>query len=198
MGSIYLIRHGQASFGADDYDVLSPVGVEQAQVLGRHLADMGLVFDRCVAGDLRRQQHTATAAFDQYHALGLPVPALETDSAFNEFDAEAIIRALLPDLLSTEPEALEILRNAAQNRRLPRRADLVVEQRAAGAFVFADGLRRGSVHYDARWRATSLRPPIRRRNSSCDGITRALFAMTSRMCTSRFSVSSSGRISAAG
>ncbi|MCF8967887.1 histidine phosphatase family protein, partial [Pseudomonas carnis] len=39
MGSIYLIRHGQASFGADDYDVLSPIGVEQAQVLGRHLAD---------------------------------------------------------------------------------------------------------------------------------------------------------------
>ncbi|MBY8968187.1 histidine phosphatase family protein, partial [Algiphilus sp. NNCM1] len=84
MGSIYLIRHGQASFGADDYDVLSPVGVEQAQVLGRHLADIGLTFDRCVSGDLRRQQHTATAAFEQYGALGLPVPALEIDSAFNE------------------------------------------------------------------------------------------------------------------
>ena len=53
MGSIYLIRHGQASFGADDYDVLSPVGVEQAQVLGRHLADLGIAFDRCIAGDLR-------------------------------------------------------------------------------------------------------------------------------------------------
>lgn len=24
MGSIYLIRHGQASFGAENYDVLSP------------------------------------------------------------------------------------------------------------------------------------------------------------------------------
>ncbi|MDZ4333172.1 MAG: histidine phosphatase family protein, partial [Pseudomonas sp.] len=30
MGSIYLIRHGQASFGADDYDVLSPIGIRQA------------------------------------------------------------------------------------------------------------------------------------------------------------------------
>ena len=38
MGSIYLIRHGQASFGADDYDVLSPLGVRQAEVLGDHLA----------------------------------------------------------------------------------------------------------------------------------------------------------------
>lgn len=116
MGSIYLIRHGQASFGADDYDVLSPIGVQQAQVLGRHLAELGLTFDRCVAGDLRRQQHTATAAFEHYSALGLPVPLLETDSAFNEFDAEAVIRALLPDLLHSEPHALEILRNAAQNR----------------------------------------------------------------------------------
>lgn len=106
MGSIYLIRHGQASFGADDYDVLSPVGVEQAQVLGRHLADLGLTFDRCLSGDLRRQQHTASAAFDQYRALGLSAPTLEIDPAFNEFDGEAIIRALLPDLLTTEPHAL--------------------------------------------------------------------------------------------
>ncbi|NWD90503.1 phosphoglycerate mutase family protein, partial [Pseudomonas sp. K5002] len=50
MGSIYLIRHGQASFGADDYDVLSPIGVQQAQVLGRHLAELGLGFDRCLSG----------------------------------------------------------------------------------------------------------------------------------------------------
>ncbi|MCP1463781.1 histidine phosphatase family protein [Pseudomonas sp. S3E17] len=135
MGSIYLIRHGQASFGADDYDVLSPVGVEQAQVLGRHLADMGLVFDRCIAGDLRRQQHTATAAFDQYSTLGVPVPALETDSAFNEFDADAIIRALLPDLLGSEPAALDILRNAAQNRsEFQRIFALIIERWLAGTY----------------------------------------------------------------
>ena len=59
MGSIYLIRHGQASFGADDYDVLSPLGVLQAQIAGRHLADLGLHFDRCLSGDLSRQQDTA-------------------------------------------------------------------------------------------------------------------------------------------
>ncbi|EPM78754.1 hypothetical protein A249_34210, partial [Pseudomonas syringae pv. actinidiae ICMP 18804] len=41
MGSIYLIRHGQASFGADDYDVLSPVGIRQSRVLGAHLAGLG-------------------------------------------------------------------------------------------------------------------------------------------------------------
>ncbi|SDT21423.1 histidine phosphatase family protein [Pseudomonas fuscovaginae UPB0736] len=116
MGSIYLIRHGQASFGADDYDVLSPVGMRQAQILGQHLAELGLNFDRCLAGDLRRQQDTATLALKQFANVGLPVPTLETDAAFNEFDAEAVIRALLPAMLPDEPEALHILRNAAQNR----------------------------------------------------------------------------------
>ncbi|PHN21589.1 histidine phosphatase family protein [Pseudomonas sp. ICMP 460] len=135
MGSIYLIRHGQASFGADDYDVLSPIGVEQAHVLGRHLAALGIRFDRCIAGDLRRQQHTATAAFDQYAALGLSVPALEIDPAFNEFDAEAIIRALLPDLLGAEPNAIEVLRNAAQHRsEFQRIFALIIERWLAGTY----------------------------------------------------------------
>lgn len=62
VGSIYLIRHGQASFGADDYDVLSPIGIRQAEVLGAHLAQLGVRIDRSVSGDLRRQQHTANSA----------------------------------------------------------------------------------------------------------------------------------------
>ncbi|HIQ42565.1 histidine phosphatase family protein [Ectopseudomonas khazarica] len=112
MGSIYLIRHGQASFGADDYDVLSPVGVRQAEVLGEHLEQLGIVFDRCVSGSLRRQQHTATSALQRMSSA----PALDIDAAFNEFDADAVIRSLLPGLLPEEPEALHILRNGAQNR----------------------------------------------------------------------------------
>lgn len=116
MGSIYLIRHGQASFGADDYDVLSPNGHRQAQVLGAHLAELGLTFDRCIAGSLRRQQNTAQTALAQFAEQGMPTPALETDPAFNEFDAEAVIRGLLPAMLADEPDALEVMRNVAHNR----------------------------------------------------------------------------------
>ncbi|SEN66806.1 Broad specificity phosphatase PhoE [Pseudomonas sp. ok272] len=135
MGSIYLIRHGQASFGADDYDVLSPTGVHQAEILGSHLADLGLSFDRCLSGDLRRQQHTATSALAQFGAVGLPVPVLEIDPAFNEFDAEAVIRALLPDLLPAEPEALHVLRNAKHNRgEFQRIFALIIERWLAGTY----------------------------------------------------------------
>jgi broad specificity phosphatase PhoE len=135
VGSIYLIRHGQASFGADDYDVLSPTGIRQAEILGRHLAELGISFDRCLAGDLRRQQHTANSALEQFAAVGLAVPLLETDSAFNEFDADAVIRALLPAMLADEPEALHILRNAAQNRaEFQRIFALIIERWLAGTY----------------------------------------------------------------
>ncbi|WP_341519996.1 histidine phosphatase family protein [Pseudomonas sp. G.S.17] len=116
MGSIYLIRHGQASFGADDYDVLSPIGIRQAQVLGKYLAQLGVNFDRCIAGGLRRQQHTAETALAEFTALDLPTPLLEIDRAFDEFDADAVIRALLPAMLPDEPEALHVMRNAAEHR----------------------------------------------------------------------------------
>ena len=135
MGSIYLIRHGQASFGADDYDVLSPTGIRQAEVLGQHLAGLGIRFDRCLSGDLRRQQHTANSALEQFVAVGLPVPIVETDCAFNEFDADAVIRALLPAMLEDEPEALHILRNATQNRaEFQRILALIIERWLAGTY----------------------------------------------------------------
>ncbi|MBB2497210.1 histidine phosphatase family protein [Aquipseudomonas ullengensis] len=116
MGSIYLIRHGQASFGADDYDVLSPTGIRQAEILGEHLGHLGLSFDRCLAGTLRRQQHTATSALQRCVAAGLPAPELEIDAAFNEFDAEAVIRGLIPAMLADEPDAMRILRNPKDDR----------------------------------------------------------------------------------
>jgi broad specificity phosphatase PhoE len=36
MGTLYLVRHGQASFGADDYDQLSPLGQQQTVRLGEY------------------------------------------------------------------------------------------------------------------------------------------------------------------
>jgi len=38
MNEIYFIRHGQASFGEENYDRLSDLGVKQAKHLARHLA----------------------------------------------------------------------------------------------------------------------------------------------------------------
>lgn len=140
MGSIYLIRHGQASFGADDYDVLSPIGIRQAEVLGKHLSDLEIRFDRCLSGDLRRQQDTAKHTLQQLSTHGWVTPCIEIDSAFNEFDADAVIRSLLPGLLPEEPEALAILRNGAQNRAEFQRLFARIIQRWVSGDYPADDL----------------------------------------------------------
>jgi broad specificity phosphatase PhoE len=132
VGSIYLIRHGQASFGADNYDVLSALGIRQAELVGAHLAQMDISLDRCIAGSLRRQQHTADAALAQ---LSNAAPALEIDAAFDEFDAEAVIRALLPAMLDDEPQALEVMRNATEHRaEFQRLFALVIARWVSGEY----------------------------------------------------------------
>ena len=58
MGTLYLVRHGQASFGADDYDVLSPLGQRQSARLGEYFNSKGVRFDAALTGTLNRQVQT--------------------------------------------------------------------------------------------------------------------------------------------
>lgn len=115
MGSIYLIRHGQASFGAENYDVLSPLGFRQAAALGDYFSRLNIGFDRCVSGELKRQQDTARATLERL-SDSQQTPELEIDGAFNEFLADEVIRAHMQDLLAVEPHAMEVFRNAANHR----------------------------------------------------------------------------------
>lgn len=87
MGQLLLVRHGQASWDADDYDVLSPTGWEQGRVLGRALAARGLVPDRVVRGSMRRHRETAEAALGE-----LPgAPEASVDPTWDEFDHVAVL-----------------------------------------------------------------------------------------------------------
>ena len=87
MGRILLVRHGQASWGAADYDVLSSQGEEQAAATGRALAD--LAPDVVVHGSMLRQRRTAeiAAAAAGWDA----VPRL--DERWNEMDHLAVLAA---------------------------------------------------------------------------------------------------------
>lgn len=91
MGLIYLVRHGQASFGADDYDVLSDLGHEQAGVTGVALAARGIQPDRVVSGSLRRQRSTMAALTDA--AGWSPDAAIDPD--WDEFDHRAVVASHL-------------------------------------------------------------------------------------------------------
>ena len=58
MGKLYLVRHGQASFGAADYDTLSDIGRRQSLRLGEYWRSKGQTFDAVLVGTLKRQTQT--------------------------------------------------------------------------------------------------------------------------------------------
>jgi len=94
MGSIVLIRHGQASFGAADYDRLSPRGEEQSVLLGRWLARTHGKPDRVLAGSMQRHHRTASLCLE---SAGVDM-AFEVDPGLDELNHVEILRRHRPDL----------------------------------------------------------------------------------------------------
>jgi broad specificity phosphatase PhoE len=93
MGQILLVRHGQASFGAADYDVLSETGWTQGRQLGAWLAERGTVPTAMVHGDMRRHRETLEAMVEGAGWTGLEADA---DPGWAEFDHVGIV-ASYPD-----------------------------------------------------------------------------------------------------
>jgi broad specificity phosphatase PhoE len=90
MGTLYLVRHGQASFGAANYDQLSELGTRQCAQLGAWMRARGLRFDGVLRGTLARQRQSLEAIASELP--GLP-PALEWPG-LNEYDSHAVVRAV--------------------------------------------------------------------------------------------------------
>ena len=106
MGTLYLVRHGQASFGADDYDQLSELGRKQSVRLGEYFAERGVQFDGLIAGTLRRHKQTLAGILEGMRHQGEHL-AWE---GLNEYDSEAVIAAIHPDPLD-KPDTPEKFRH---------------------------------------------------------------------------------------
>jgi broad specificity phosphatase PhoE len=95
MGTLYLVRHGQASFGSDDYDRLSALGQRQCIRLGEWFRASGISFEAALVGTLRRQieslQGISQGLQGQPEALSWP--------GLNEYDSHAVIRTVHPEPL---------------------------------------------------------------------------------------------------
>lgn len=103
MASIYLIRHGQAGFGQKNYDVLTELGIKQAQHLGKHFAQLNLQPDVIVAGNMVRHQLTKEHAISQLPNLSDTVE-FYSSAHWNEFNHEEVLSVF--DKTFAEPEAL--------------------------------------------------------------------------------------------
>jgi broad specificity phosphatase PhoE len=138
MSVIYLVRHGQGSFGTDNYDRLSTVGREQCRLLGMHFAEQGERIDALYAGTLERQRETAELVADGLRSASSARLALQTEPAFNEYEGDAILKDFAASLSHAELERA----GWPDLQKDRKRFQLFLEQ-AAGAWVegkvLADG-----------------------------------------------------------
>jgi len=106
MGTLYLVRHGQASLGADDYDQLSELGQRQCERLGSYFARRGVRFDAAYTGTLKR--HTQTlAGICRGGQFALDAAAC---AGLNEYDSQALVAAIHPEPLA-RPSTPELHRH---------------------------------------------------------------------------------------
>jgi broad specificity phosphatase PhoE len=117
MPLLAIVRHGQASFGTDDYDRLSGLGRRQAEQTASALSAAGLEASRVISGSLRRQQDTADAIADAY---GL-TPTV--DERWNEYDADPVL-----EHHSSSPQRLEHPQDAEATPSSPREFQAVLEK----------------------------------------------------------------------
>ena len=113
MATIYLIRHGQASFGEDDYDKLSPLGQRQAEALSTYLRLAEIRFDAVYSGDLKRQSGTAEIAISQHSS---PVPH-HIDPRFNEVRNDEQIERLVPEITRRKPEIHSLIERGLKSSK---------------------------------------------------------------------------------
>ncbi|WP_199136202.1 histidine phosphatase family protein [Delftia sp. ASV31] len=110
MGTLYLVRHGQASFGAEDYDQLSERGTAQSQRLGAYWRERGLRFDAVYTGTLRRHAQTLAGIADGLGSLPAEQHRTQTLAGLDEYDSGALLQAIHPAPLP-KPDTPELYRH---------------------------------------------------------------------------------------
>ena len=105
MGQIYLVRHGQASFGSANYDQLSELGLEQARMLGEWFANSRQKFNRVVTGSLKRHRQTADACIGMLPKAHRVDTDWETDPGFDEYNHHEVLVRHRPEF--DDPEEVK-------------------------------------------------------------------------------------------
>ena len=99
MADLLIIRHGQASFGADNYDQLSTLGQRQADLTGEFLSQSGVHFSAAFSGDLSRQRETGERILAQLE----DAPSLVIDPRLNEVQTDEQMAVMTPLLCEQDP-----------------------------------------------------------------------------------------------
>jgi broad specificity phosphatase PhoE len=135
MGTLYLVRHGQASLGAADYDQLSPLGERQCRLLGEYWRSLGQRFDAVLCGSLKRHAQSLASIAEGLGQADLPAAQIRPD--LNEYDSEALIRCVFSGDLA-RPSNAEAARRHFQLLREGLRAWMAGQTEPEGMPSYAD------------------------------------------------------------
>lgn len=105
MATIYIIRHGQASFGEENYDQLSPTGYLQATQLGKHLSKLSINIQEVVTGGMQRHLQTAENSLSELLYKGPKT----LDHQWNEYDHTSILAGYKPEYSDIEAIKRDII-----------------------------------------------------------------------------------------
>ncbi len=117
MSTIFFLRHGQASFGKDNYDELSDTGVRQSKLLANYLVETSRRFDAVYIGTLARQRKTAEELLKLLVDDRGQVPEVRSMEGLNEYPTEQIFRALAPFAVETNPSLKDHIGRLMTDRR---------------------------------------------------------------------------------
>jgi broad specificity phosphatase PhoE len=116
MSVLYAVRHGQASFFKDDYDQLSPTGIEQARLLGRYWVENQVSITEVYSGSLVRQLDTAKAVGESFQEAGVPWPEVQVLEGLNEYHADQVMKFLKAEIVEKN-ESVRQLSEDFENAR---------------------------------------------------------------------------------
>ncbi len=140
MSTLALVRHGQASFFAENYDQLSPLGEQQARLLGEYWLRRGVRFDEVFTGPRVRQIETAALAGEAFARAGVTWPEPQVVPELDEHHVDRMIKLVMRDIVERYPEIgrLQADYQAAQQPQDKHRTFQLMFEQVVMRWVAAD------------------------------------------------------------
>ena len=137
MALLTLVRHGQASFLAENYDKLSQLGERQAQKLGAYWARTNTAFDQVYFGPAERHIRTGQIALETCEAAGVRWPEPMTLPEVDEYPGIEVMRMFLPGLMEKHEDirAMEAQFRSAADKDAAARVFEILFQRVTRMWV---------------------------------------------------------------
>lgn len=115
VADLYFVRHGQASFGQQNYDELSELGHEQARAVGKSLAlhSQPSLF---ISGSLKRQKQTLQNMLEGFDPSLVADANHQVNTSFNEFNHDDVLNVVYPEYVDRSKMVEDLMKHPEPKR----------------------------------------------------------------------------------